>query len=468
MVRGYTRKHGANARVTQEEKRHSMMKISSSLMSIVFAVGLAAPLRSEEDAASPEPEGEITLQRVLDLTLSNSFKISLAQEQFEAAQRALRSAKRRGLPRVSAQGWFSGDLFEVSNWDSNNLAGYLALDWDFYQDGAIMQAIAQAWANLASAALTRRQTALDLIYNSTSFFFDALKAIRQVEVAEQQVQVDEMQLQIIQSEYDQGRRTRAELGDAEAKAFEMRLALTRAEQDLRNSILKLQQLTRDDTIRTVSQIRREIAWQLDFPVEDAIATALTNEPNVLIAEANLTMAKLGIKYAKLKRWPSVRFLTGSDYAFAPFREPQEFGFRVGVIVSYPLYDAGDRKSRIEDAESAARRAHIQVWQAQDQMKQDVTDSYAGVANQLELLRIADKRHEKVKTDFARAQDDFKQQKIGKLDMERIRLQYLQSEQRIESLRLDALLARAKLLKGVGVSSLDDIRAYSQKRAEEKK
>lgn len=445
-----------------------MMKISSSLLSIVFVAALATHLRSEEGATTLGTEGEITLQRVFDLTLKNSFKIALANEQFEAAARALRDAKRRRLPRVSAQGWFSGDLFEVSEWSSDNLAGYLALDWDFYQDGAIMQLVAQSWANLASAGLTRRQTALDLIYNSTSLFFDALKAIRQLGLAQQQVRVDEMQLQIVQSEYDQGRRTRAELSDAETKAFEMRLALTRAEQDLRNSILKLQQLTRDETVRTVSQIPREIAWQLDFPVEDAIGAALANEPSVLIADANLTMAKLGIKYAKLKRWPSVRFLTGSDYAFGPFREPDEFGFRVGVIVSYPLYDAGDRKSRIEDAESAARRAQIQVYQARDQMKQDVTDAYAAVANQLELLRIADKRHEKVKTDFARAQDDFKQEKIGKLDMERIRLQYLQSAQRVESLRLDALLARAKLLKSVGVSSLDDIRGYSQKRAEEKK
>lgn len=444
------------------------MKISLLLVTVGLAVGLASHLCSEEDVTAFETEGEITLQRVLDLTLKNSFKIALANEQFEAAARALRDAKRRRLPRVSAQGWFSGDLFEVSDWGSDNLAGYLALDWDFYQDGAIMQAIAQAWANLASAGLTRRQTALDLIYSSTSLYFDALKAIRQVELAEQQVRVDEMQLQILQSEYEQGRRTRAEFSDAEAKAFEMRLALTRAEQDLRNSILKLQQLTRDDTVRTVSQLPREITWELDFPVEDAIGAALVNEPAVLIADANLTMAKLGIKYAKLKRWPSVRFLTGSDYAFGPFREPDEFGFRVGVIVSYPLFDAGDRKSRIEDAESAARRVQIQLYQAQDQMKQDVTDGYATAANQLELLRIADKRHEKVTTDFARAGDDFKQDKIGKLDMERIRLQYLQSEQRVESLRLDALLARAKLLKNVGVSSLDDIRAYSRRQAEEKK
>lgn len=445
-----------------------MRRIGLSLVIVGLAMGWATHLRSEEHPTRFETNGEITLQRVLDLTLENSFKIALANEQFEAAARALRNAKRRRLPRVSAQGWFSGDLFDVSDWGSDNLAAYLALDWDFYQDGAIMQAIAQAWANLASAGLTRRQTALELIYNSTSLFFDALKAIRQVELAEQQVRVDEMQLQILLSEYEQGRRTRAESSDAEAKAFEMRLALTRAEQDLRSSILKLQQLTRDDAVRTVSQIPREITWQLDFPVEDAIRAALANEPAVLIAEANVTMAKLGIKYAKLKRWPSVRFLTGSDYAFGPYQEPDEFGFRVGVIVSYPLYDAGDRKSRIEDAESAARRAQIQLYQAQDQMKQDVTDSYAAVANQLELLRVADKRHEKVATDFARARDDFKQDKMGKLDMERIRLQYLQSQQRVESLRLDALLARAKLLKSVGVGSLEDIRAYSRKRAEETK
>jgi outer membrane protein TolC len=446
--------------------RGSRIHVLAGMMVLILAVEISGPAMSAEGGA--EPEGQIDLQRVLELALNRSYKIALAKDQFESAAKALKSAKRRRLPRLSAQGWFSGDIFEIDRWGSRNLANYLALDWDFYQDGAIMQLIAQSWANLASAALTVRQTALDLIYNSTALFYEALKAACQVEIAEQQVAVEELQLRILRSEYEQGRRTQSELLEAENRGFEMDLSLTRARHALNRAILKLQQLTRDDTITGVARLPREITWALDFPLENAIRAGLECQPNVLIAQANLEMAKQGVKYAKLKRLPSIRFLTGSDFAFAPYANPQDFEFRVGVIVSYPLYDAGEKKSWIENAESARKRSEIQLGEARYQMVQDVTDSYADVSNQLELLRIAERRHEEVQIVFDRAEADFKEGKIGKLEMERIRLQYLQSLQRVDDLRLDALLARAKLLKNVGVSSLDEIRAYSRRGVEEGK
>lgn len=442
------------------------MRLLKGLIVLLAAPGIISFATAGSDGG--ENGSETDFQRVLDLTLKNSFKIALADEQVDSAARGLRDAKRRRLPRLSVQGWFSGDIFEVDEWGDNNLGSYLALDWDFYQDGAIMQMIAQSWANLTSALLTRRRTVAEEIYTATSLFYDSLKAKRQVEIAEQTSKLDDMRLRLVRSEYSQGRKTRWELGDAEAKVFESGLALTRAKQDLRKTTRNLRQLTRDESIVGVTDLPREITWTLEFPVGDAVQTGLHYRTDLLIAKANLELAHLGEKYAKLKRWPSVRFLTGTDYAFGPLMQAEDFGFRAGVILSYPLYDAGDRKSRIEDARSAVRRARIQLWQAQDQMKQEVTDSYVAVSNQLDLLHIAEKRHEKVDTDFAIAREQFKEKGIDDLEMARIRLQYFQSVQRIENLRLEALLARAKLLKNVGVSSTEQITAYSNKGAEEKK
>jgi outer membrane protein TolC len=430
--------------------------------------GLAMANVAVADPANKESVPPIPLERVLDLTLKNSFKIALANEQFEAAVRALHDAKKRRLPRVGVQGWFSGDLFEVGEWGDQNLGSYLTLDWDFYQDGAIMQAIAQSWANLKSAQYTRRQTVLELIYGATSLFYDALKARRQIESGNQTLAVDEMRLKIVRAEFEQGRRTQFELVDAEGRVLDSRLSLTRAQQALAKVTMGLRQLTRDDAIESIEDLPRGITWQLDFPVEHAVRTALARQPNVLIARANVELATMGVKYARLKRLPSVRFLTGTDYAFAPLARPEDFGFRVGVIVSYPLYDAGDRASRIEDARSALKRAEIQLWQAQDQMKEEVTDSYASVSNQLTLLELAEKGHEKVKTEFEIAKKRYEERKIDELQMAEIRSRYTQSVERVESYRLDALLARAKLLKSVGVSSLDEIRAYCRKESKEKK
>jgi outer membrane protein TolC len=415
-----------------------------------------------------EHRSQVTFQHVLDLTLKNSFKIALAQEQVESSFRALRFAKRRRTPRASIQGWFSGDLFETDSWGSDNFGSYLALDWDFYQNGAIMQMIAQSWANLMSALWTGRRTVGEEIYNATSLFYDALKAKRQVEIAGLILDLDRRQLQVVRSAYEQGNMTRLELLDAETKASDSELAQARAQQDFEKTLRSLRHLTQESTITGVEDLPREITWTPDFPVADAIRTSLDHQPNVKIAEANLEMAQLGVKYSKLKRWPSVRFLTGTDYALASLNQPDELGFRVGVLLSYPLYDAGDRRSQIEDAKSALVLAEIQLRQAQYQMEQEVTDDYMDVSNKLELLRIAENRHEKVKTDFTIAQQQFERGDIDELELARIRLLYVQSLQRIESMKLDTLLARAKLLKSVGVGSTERIKDYAGKGVGEKK
>ena len=433
------------------------MLLAAALVSITF------PTAAPEESAK---ETEITFQRVLQLTLERSYKIALADQEVDSAFRTLRTAQRRRLPRLGVQGWFSGDLFEVDQWGRNNFGSYLTLDWDFYQNGAVMQMIAQSWANLASALLTRQRTITEEIYAATSLFYEALKARRQVEIAEQTLQRDDLQLQLVRSEFAQGEKNRSDLADANARFSESSLALARARQDFEKAIRGLRHLTREETIVTVADLPREIVWSLDFSVEDAVRTSLHYQPNVRIAEANLKLARVGEKYAKLKRWPSVRFLTGTDYAFAPLAQPEEFGFRAGVILSYPLYDAGDRKAQIEDARSAVKRSEIQLRQVQYQTVEEVTDSYAAVSNQLDLLSIAETTHEGTAKEFAIAREDFEKGRLGKLEMARTRLQYLQSVQRVESLRLEALLARAKLLKSVGVSSTDDIKEYSTKSGEE--
>ena len=171
---------------------------------------------------------------------------------------------------------------------------------------------------------------------------------------------------------------------------------------------------------------------------------------------------------KLKRWPSVRFLTGTDYALSSLNDPGDYGFRVGVLFSYPLYDAGDRRSQIEDAKSALVRARIQLRQAEHQMEQEVTDSYMDVSNELDLLRSAEKRHRGTRTRFLEAQQQFEQGMIGQQEMAQIELQYLRSLYQWQNNRLDALLERAKFLKSVGVSSTEQIKAYAKKEVENTK
>ena len=162
------------------------------------------------------------------------------------------------------------------------------------------------------------------------------------------------------------------------------------------------------------------------------------------------------EFSRLKRLPQVRVFTGSDFEL--LNEEQDVGIRAGLAVSYPIYDAGGIKREIEAAESNFRRAKIQLSVSKAEAELETKEAYWNYINKIKLCQIADERKVLMEKSYRKSKEDLARKSLSQVQFEEAELDYLRSLQTYRDLQLEVILAREKLLKVVGVGSIDDMKS----------
>ncbi len=430
-------------------------KIVGMVMVMFFSYGIVTGSFCEEGELKME-EGVLTLDKALELVLKNSYPLILANEDLQEAKRSLRDAKRMCWPRVYLQAAARGDLFNIDAWDSNNYSSYLTWEWDPWQNAQVLRRRSEAKINLTVAELSMSESEIDAIYETKKQYYDILKSKEKLGISEQALEVEEKKLAQIEKDYELGTRKRSEYLDALENYNKLVQNYDEEEQAYMLKIIGLQELTQFKPIQDVADVERVTDEKIDVSIEDCIKTAYNTRISLLITKQTLRSSELGVKYSKFRRWPQINFYSGTQFALAEQQFEQEFEFRAGVTVTYPLFDAGDTRSFIQSAKAAARKAKIQYKQAISNAEREIRMAYWAYENQLKTLKLAREREADFEDEYEKAKIDFERKAITEIQLKEAEISYLRSMQRIHSLELDVLLAKENLLNTIGVQSIGEI------------
>ena len=161
-------------------------------------------------------------------------------------------------------------------------------------------------------------------------------------------------------------------------------------------------------------------------LQEAVGTALKNNPAALAADAYSEAVKEGITVATSGRYPRVDFSEGfvrgnnPVYVFGSLLTQRQFkaenfalnylntppplnNFRTQFAASMPLWDAGQTGRRIKDARLQANSAIKQRDRTRQEIIFDVVQAYSNGMLARENLRVAQADVEMTKADLARAQ-----------------------------------------------------------------
>ncbi len=161
-------------------------------------------------------------------------------------------------------------------------------------------------------------------------------------------------------------------------------------------------------------------------LQEAVGTALQNNPAALAADAYADAVKEGITVATSGRYPRVDFSEGfvrgnnPVYVFGSLLTQRQFkaenfalnflnappplnNFRTQFAASMPLWDAGQTGRRIKDAKLLANSATKQRDRTRQEIIFDVVQAYSNGMLSRENLRVAQADVEMTKADLARAQ-----------------------------------------------------------------
>jgi outer membrane protein len=425
----------------------------STLLGSLLCLGSAAA-----QLGSAQAQGSvISYEEALTLVVQNAPELKLADEDVRDAQRRVTRAKRQYEPRLKMQGTAEGNLFDVTEWSGDrNFGASMVLDWSPFRNGELLRENATAREGLTVAALNRRAAALDLEHEFRGLYYDILNLDDDVALGELKRNLEEQKLQTLEKDLELGRANETDVLKQKGVFFEADAAWRKSRQDLQLKLIELEQRSGRDGLAGVADVDRTIGPVGELSAADCLAAAQERRIALLVGREQVRLADLGVRYARLKRLPSVYFFTDSDYRLTEQLGNKPLELRAGVTVSYPLYGAGDTAAIIADAKAAAVRARIQYSQTRLKVEQEIREAYWAYVNTTRLLESTHERERVFEDDFKDATVLHERGALGEMEFTAAEIRYRESRKRVGTLELDALLARAALVKAVGVLSLDEI------------
>jgi outer membrane protein len=336
---------------------------------------IALPSVAQQPLGSDRPRisGPITLQQAVDQALKGNLEIQMSHAEAEAAVQETRAARAMTGPQVSANTYLAGgsmpSIFSSAPGvvPPNSLIvpgkGYadqnLTLMVPLFTGGRLENQV-KAAAGRESAARAGIGTAqADAALMVRDVYYRALLAAEMVKVAQSRLDAGRATLETTRALFEAGKGLQASVARAEAEMADAQRMETTARNDQAKMLLDLKRAMGVNLDSDITLADSLSYTSLDRTLDAALAEAGRVRPELLAARARLESAKAQTGAARGAWQPQV-YGTAMGDVFAPDDMGKRTGGAVGVTLSIPLYDNGQRKGEVGRMEAMERRAEAEV------------------------------------------------------------------------------------------------------------
>jgi outer membrane protein len=348
--------------------------------------------------------GHYDLSTTIALALQASSDLAIANRNVDIDRKRSGIAAAAGNPKVNASGSatrfdapttvaFGGKPFTVLGNNTQTLALGIAERIDI--TGEIHAAASQENLQSIEDGLVARQIANQRILTAQTTYYNLLRAEHQVAVAEAALATAQTQETnaVTLNEEQVGQkidvlRANTQVATAQQQLDQANANLGIAREDLNNVIGKpidapaevddVPGVTVGEAVTSATNVGAPAANVPLFtpPTADVagtdmnqgIATANTNRPEVLAAEVGVRVAQTGVKLARSGLEPTLDLAaTGDYYPTTSFEDPRQRVAAITATLTVPLWDGGatrdsvaEAKLQVDNAQSALDSQHTDV------------------------------------------------------------------------------------------------------------
>ncbi|MCE7874431.1 TolC family protein [bacterium CPR1] len=344
---------------------------------LLGVLGLLLVLPAFGQPERPKLEGELTLEQAVQYSLAHHLAVAVSQAEARAAKARTSEAEAAFRPKLSLGVYLNaGDTDMIvsgvsgvepgfwTNLPGGGLSTNLSLMLPLYTGGRLQARLAQAEAGertaLARLALTMRQKARDV----RKAFFELLQARSGLDAAAWDLAQQEEVLRVSRERQAVGRvapyvvlRVEAEVASARQKVNESGAELEMATVTLKNA---MGVAPKSDFTLTAPAPETLPEGEL----EELVSTAVAERPDLAVARYALEAADERVAEVLSEYSPQLAL-----YAMAEAKQPElagpapfDGGYQVGLVLSWPLYDGGERGARREEAEAMRDARQLELRQ----------------------------------------------------------------------------------------------------------
>ena len=224
-------------------------------------------------------------------------------------------------------------------------------------------------------------------------FYGAFRQKMSLQVSQEEYQNTQRSYQIIENKVSAGLAAREELYQAELNLTSSRSTVQNNQVAMENSLDDFKRLIGMPISEEISVVAEVTQEPVEVNLDKAIEFALKNRQELRQRQINIQSAK-----ANLTRSTAVNEFRGDiNLSYGIFGNDEEFSRlydkptenqRVSLSLEIPLYDWGERKSRIRAAEVSVESSNLSLEEEKTGIIIDIRKAYRNLENQVIQIEIA--------------------------------------------------------------------------------
>jgi outer membrane protein TolC len=397
--------------------------LGSSCLFFLLLSGAANGIAVADEPGAGLPEVRLSLRDAIQAAIDNNVNVRLLKERIAAAQAQADVSLGALLPNVS--GYVNGRNQTVNlaafGLPADRLSGLgltrsVTEPFEVYDARATLVqnifslSLIQRWraarAGVDVASLETEVTKRDVMAMVGLLYIEALRADEAVKARDADIELSRQLLKLAK--------------DRRAAGIATGLDVTREEVQMENNKQRMlvsqneQESARLNLIRALGitfDVRLVLTDELKFvPVEsqrteEALTVAREQRMELKAQENRQKLAALSLSSVAGERLPSLSL--NGDYGWIGTKPEDALATRsIGLIFSVPIFDGGQRESRISETRSRVRQELIRMKDVSDQVTLEVRNALLTLDSSTQQVAVAEKGMELALKELTFARDRF--------------------------------------------------------------
>ncbi len=432
----------------------------------ILALGL---LLGGGPAAAAQEKITLTLEKSIDMALSQNPFYLASQQRVDAAQAQVREAAGQFFPSLNAQGLQNLDekvfVLEFPSFVPGGRPQRMAIDFTkdyqlslafsvpLYTGGRLTAGYKSAELNYLSSQESARQTTQETVFNVKRGFNNYLLAKELVQVTEEAHELAEKLLQNVRNMYEVGMSSRLDLLRAEVRVANLKPPVIQAQNNLALAELSLKTLLGLDVAQAVEIVGEMTYSPVEVDLDESIARSLANRPELNQLLYQKQMAGEMIKVAKADYLPTVA--VSGNYNF--WADSLNFNknnwqsfYSFNLVLNIPIFNGLQTPARVAQSKALIRELEYTEKGLVNNIKFEVQSAYLNLNQAKESLLSQEKNVDAAKESVRVAELNYAEGLITITDVGSA--QVALSEARVNYLRAiyEYVISLAQLEKAVGL------------------
>ncbi len=336
-------------------------------MMIAWLLTAAGPLANAQERLT------LTLEKSISLALSQNPFYLASQERVEASQSRLRQAAAQFFPSLNASALQNLDekvfILEFPSFIPGGQPQRVAIDFTkdyqfsfslalpLFTGGRLTAGYKQARYNLFSAQESVRQTSQETVFNVKRGYCGYLLARKLIEVSEEALSLAEKLSRNVKNMYDVGMASRLDMLRAEVRVANLKPSVLQARNNLAVAELNLKTLLGLDLAQPVEIIGEMTYTPAEVSLEESLAKALTNRPELSQVNYQKRMAREMVKIARATGLPTLAVSGNYSYWADLFnfkKDNWQSFYSFNLVLNIPIFNGFSASARVAESEAMIR------------------------------------------------------------------------------------------------------------------